>query len=205
MADPRRSSPSFTIEDHARRVGNYQWIEMKLFETLGGWVPVIPELDVKLRLGTQSHHHAWHAELWEQRLPELREMERDGLTRPANDLVVAFVDALNEPRAPELTLEKLVGVFRVLLPHKIATYSFHLHATSPIADAPTRRALRFMLQDECDDWREGEALVQSLLATPDDVQRAGAHQARLETLLVQAGGIAGPGSVGPLTSTEAVA
>ena len=46
------------------------------------------------------------------------------------------------------TIEKLVGVFRVLLPHKIAAYTYHLNSTSSITDAPTQRSLRFALADE---------------------------------------------------------
>ena len=208
MADPkkpraafapwdRRELPgAFDVEESARRVGNYKWVEMKLFEALGGWVATVPELDVKMRLGTHCYHHAWHAELWHKRLPELREMNPERLTLPANDELVAFVDAMTEPEAPEQTLEKLVGVYRVLIPHTIAAYTYHLNNTSTITDAPTIRSLRFALQDEFDDWRDGEMLIQSLVLTPDDVQRASAHQARLETLMVAAGGIAGPGSIG---------
>ena len=85
-----------------------------------GWVATVPELDVKLRLGTHCYHHAWHAELWHKRLPELREMNPERLTAPANDELVAFVDAVTEPEAPELTIEKLVGAYRVLIPAKIA-------------------------------------------------------------------------------------
>ena len=80
----RRELPGiFTVEESARRVGNYKWIEMRLFEVLGGWVATVPELDVKLRLGTHCYHHAWHAELWHKRLPELREMNPERLTAPA--------------------------------------------------------------------------------------------------------------------------
>ena len=70
----------FDVEESARRVGNYKWAEMKLFEALGGWVATVPELDVKMRLGTHCYKHAWHAELWHKRLPELREMNPDRLT-----------------------------------------------------------------------------------------------------------------------------
>ena len=68
---------------------------MKLFEALGGWVATVPELDVKMRLGTHCYHHAWHAELWHKRLPELREMRPERLTVPPNDELVAFVNRLN--------------------------------------------------------------------------------------------------------------
>src|SRR3954453_24175735 len=164
--DRRELPGAFDVEESARRVGNYKWAEMKLFEALGGWVATVPELDVKMRLGTHCYKHAWHAELWHKRLPELREMNPDRLTQPANDAMVRFVDAVTEPEAPEQTIEKLVGVYRVLIPHKIAAYTYHLNATSMITDAPTIRSLKFALQDEFDDWRDGEMMLQSLIETP---------------------------------------
>jgi hypothetical protein len=217
MADPyqarapfapwdRRELPGlFDVEETARRVGHYKWAEMKLFEALGGWVATVPELDVKLRLGTHCYHHAWHAELWHKRLPELREMNPERRTVPANEAMVRFVAALTEPEAPELTIEKLVGVYRVFIPHFVAAYTFHRHNTSEITDAPTIRSLGFILQDELDDWRDGEMMIQSLLLSPADVERAAAHQAKLETILVEAGGIAGPGTIGaPAAATTGV-
>src|SRR5438552_14686363 len=208
MADPKKPRPAFApwdrrelpglfnVEETARRVGNYTWIEMKLFEALGGWVATVPELDVKMRLGTHTYKHAWHAELWHKRLPELREMNPERLTQPANEAVEEFVAAMTEPEGPELTIEKLVGVYRVLIPHKIAAYTYHLNNTSTITDAPTIRSLKLALNDELEDWRDGEMLIQSLLETEDDVKRAAAHQQRLEAILVRAGGIAGQGSIG---------
>lgn len=208
MADPkaprapfapwdRRELPGrFTVEESAVRVGNYKWIEMRLFEVLGGWVATVPELDVKMRLGTHTYHHAWHAELWHKRLPELREMNQERLTVPANDELVTFVEAMTEPEAPELTIEKLTGVYRVLIPHKIAAYTYHLNNTSTITDAPSIRSLKFALADEFEDWRDGEMILQSLLDTPEAVQRAADHQSKLEKLMLAAGGIAGPGSIG---------
>lgn len=207
MADPsaprspfapwdRRELPGlFTVDESARRVGHYKWIEMRLFEALGGWVATVPELDVKTTLGRHCYHHAWHAELWHKRLPELREMNPDRLTKPPNPEMEAFVAALTEPEAHEKTIEKLVGVYRVLLPRKIAAYTYHLNATSRITDAPTIRSLGFILQDELTDWREGEMLLQALIETDDEVERAARRQAELETLLRRAGGIAGPGTL----------
>ncbi|MDQ1437373.1 MAG: hypothetical protein QOK43_1002, partial [Acidimicrobiaceae bacterium] len=106
---------------------------------------------------------------------------------------------------PELTLEKLVGVYRVLIPHKVAAYTFHMNNTSTITDAPTIRSLKFALQDEFEDWRDGEMLIQSLIETEEEVERAASHQARLEAILVKAGGIAGPGSIGgPVAAAQEV-
>ena len=200
----RRELPGlFGVAESARRVGNYKWIEMRLFEALGGWVATVPELDVKLVLGRHCYHHAWHAELWNKRLPELREMNTERLTEPPNDEMIAFVDAVREPEAPELTIEKLVGVYRVLIPRKIAAYTFHLNATSRITDAPTMRSLKFILQDEFDDWREGEMLLQSLITSSEEVDRAANRQRALEQLIVAAGGIKGPGTIGTSADTDA--
>src|ERR1043165_7242317 len=89
--DRRQLPGAFDVEESARRVGNYKWVEMKLFEALGGGAA-----------------------------PAARR------GRP-------------EPEAPHLTIEKLVGVFRVLIPHKIAAYTYHLNNASEITDAPTMR------------------------------------------------------------------
>jgi len=208
MADPKKPRPAFApwdrrelpgafnVEETARRVGNYKWIEMRLFEALGGWVATVPELDVKMRLGTHCYQHAWHSELWHKRLPELREMNPERLTVPANDEVAAFMSALTAPEAPDQTIEKLVGVYRVLIPHKIAAYTFHLNNTSTITDAPTIRSLKLILNDEFEDWRDGEMMIQSLLESEEEVRRAADHQALLEGMLLKAGGVAGPGSIG---------
>jgi hypothetical protein len=59
-----------------------------------------------------------------------------------------------------------------------------------------------MLQDEFEDWREGEMLLQSLIETPEEVERATRRQAELEQLILAAGGVAGPGSLGPVVATE---
>ena len=139
---PPRAPGLFAVEETARRVGNYKWIEMRLFEALGGWVATVPELDVKLRLGRHCYHHAWHAELWHKRLPELREMNPDRLTAPGQRRVGRVHGRVREPEAPDQTIEKLVGVYRVLIPRKIAVYTYHLQQHEPDhrrADDPLAR------------------------------------------------------------------
>src|SRR5688572_27981380 len=215
MADPKKPRPAFapwdrrelpgtfTVEETARRVGHYKWVEMKLFEALGGWIATVPELDVKMRLGTHCYHHAWHADLWNKRLPELREMNTERLTLPA-DGMEAFMAAMTEPEDQDQTIEKLVGVYRVLIPHIISAYTYHLNNTSTITDAPTIRSLKFAIADEFEDWRDGEMIIQSLIETDEEVERAAAHQVKLEKLLLAAGGIAGPGSIGSTQVTSEV-
>jgi hypothetical protein len=216
MADPRKPRAAFapwdrrelpgrfSVEETAARVGHYKWLEMRIFELMGGWVATVPELDVKLRLGTHCYHHAFHSELWHKRLPELREMNPERLTQPPNPEMEAFVEALGGPEGQDQTIEKLVGLYRVLLPHLIAAYTYHLNNTSQITDAPTIRSLNFCLQDDMEEWREGEMIVQSLIETPEEVERAAAHQASLTKLMLAAGGAVGPGSIGSFDTDESV-
>jgi hypothetical protein len=201
----RRELPGiFSVEDSARRVGNYKWAEMRLFEVLGGWVATVPELDVKMVLGRHAWFHAEHAKRWDERLPELREMNRERLNQPPNAEFERFMDAVREPEAADLTIEKLVGAYRVLIPRFVGVYTYHLNGTSRITDAPTIRALTFILQDEFETWRDGEMLLQSLIDTPEKAERAARRFQELETLYVASGGIAGPGSLGEHAQEVAV-
>jgi len=65
------------------------------------------------------------------------------------------------------------------------------------------RSLKFILQDEFDDWREGEMLLQSLISSPEEIDRAANRQRGLEQLIVAAGGITGPGTIGTSEDTGA--
>jgi hypothetical protein len=198
-----------SFEAAARRIGHYCWIEMRAFETLGGWSGSVPEPDVAATLATHSRQHGWHAELWHDLLPVIGEapgpsgpaqsaksgqdrVEADRYVEAPSPALVAVTDALAEPAAPELTLEKLVGAYRVLLPHTVTVYGRHLATASPISDGPTIRALQLVLADQVNQWREGEALVQAQVRSDRDVERAATRQARLETLLVRAGGMTDP-------------
>ncbi len=192
----------FSVEETARRVGNYKWIEMRIFELMGGWVGSVPELDLKLRLGTHCYHHAFHAELWHKRLPELREMNPARLSVPPNTQLETFVDALADPQQTGDTLSKLVGMYRVLLPHLIAAYTFHRNNAAMITDAPTIRALDLALADDLEEWREGEMMIQTLVENANDVDRAAALQADFTKLMLDAGGVTGVGSISSFGPTD---
>jgi hypothetical protein len=179
---------TLSLTGAARVVGGYVWLEERLFEILGAWVPSVAEPEVKLHLAADSQQHAWHASLWRDRLPALRELAAEEFVAPAAPLWEAGVAAL---RAAPTTIERLAGVYRVVLPRQVAAYQRHLEDASPVTDGPTIRALQLVLADEVADWRAGELLLQGVLGSAADVTRAAAQVARLETLLVA--GVAGGG------------
>jgi hypothetical protein len=151
-----------TIEQSGRRIGNHAWIEMRLFETVGGWVASVPELEVKAVLAAQSHHHAWHAELWHGLLPSIPDIRTADLIAPADDATQALVDSLAEPSGPDRTAQRLERLYRQVVPGLIAGYRDHLDRTTPVTDGPTIRALHLILTDEEDDRLAGESLLAGL-------------------------------------------
>lgn len=184
MSDP--TTLPLSLEDGARVAGHHIWLEMRLFEVLGGWVTSTPEPPVKAHLATHSRRHAWHAELWNGHLPRVVGIDADALVTPFAPAAERVVDTLAEAAS---TLERLVGLYRVVLPRVVTATAARLDLATPVADAALARSLRFVLADDLDEWREGEALVHRALATPDEVDRAAAHQAALERLVVEAGGL----------------
>ncbi len=93
-------------------------------------------------------------------------------------------------------MEKLAGVYRVLVPHLLAVYTFHRHVTSDIVDAPTVRLLKFMLDDDHQQFVEGEMLLEDLARTPELRERAGKWESHLDVLLAKSGGVAGEHTLG---------
>ncbi len=200
------SSTSLTLGATAALAGAYRWIEQALFEVLGSWVADIAIPAVQIHLDAQASRHAWHAELWADRLPVLAGVDPDGLTRPpqpALDVLSLLAgstappqvgtpgrswppavaeDAVGGPAA----LPRLAGLYRVVLPRLVVSYGAHLRATSEVADQPVVRALRLVLADEIEDWQEGEQMVQRLVARPHDVDAVGEFVRCLETVVVSA-------------------
>jgi len=193
--DRRRLLGEWTVEESVERIVRYRWAQQQLSAALGGWVATIPELDVKAMLGPHCYQHAWHADLWRQRLPELKEPV-EHRAEPANPAFAAFMEELTSPDEGDQTIEKLVGVYRVLVPHLLAVYTFHQKVTSDIVDAPTVRILGFMLADLHTQIAEGEMMIQDLARSEALRRRAGDWQTHLDVLLAGSGGVAGEGTLG---------
>lgn len=171
-----------SIEASRVIAGRYRWWEQLLFALLGGWAGEESDASVKTRLRVDSYHHGWHAQLWEERLGSLGEPDPDGATCPPAGLE-DFTSLLGEPhRHPAV---RLVGVYRVVLPRMVTTYSDHLRLIGEdVASGPVARALKLVLADELDHWRTGEALMQRLLGDPETAKQASERQGELEARLI---------------------
>jgi hypothetical protein len=168
-----------SIDDTARVLGHGCWVERRCFETLGAWVPSVPEPDAKLALARHSRHHGWHAELLGGLLPLTRAHDPARLVVPADprwpDAVAAVADATT-------TLDRLVGFYQALLPTLVTGYDELFDRTSGWSDGPLRRRVRLVVEDERSDLAEGLSLLEGHL-DGGDVDRAAAQRAAVEAVL----------------------
>lgn len=169
----------------AERFGAYRWAERRLFELTGAWAAEATSPDARIHLDVVSGQHGWHAELWAARLPVLDGADHDALTRPAGPVMGPLFDELARPQA---TVARLAALHRVVLPRLLVTYARHLERATAAADAPAVRVLRLVRRDELEAWQAGEALLEQLMARPEDAAAAAAVQARLEATVVAAWG-----------------
>jgi len=181
------------VDDSARTVRHYRYAVERMTRILGGWIALTPELSAKLLMGRHVWDNAQHADAWGKRLPELRAAAQ--VSEPASPRLMAFMDALEEAEAPGQTIERVVGAYRVLKPHLLATYEAHLARANAVYEPPTCRVLARCIDDERRHIGAGETILRHLLRSPALEERARACEARLWGLLQEAGGVTGTGPV----------
>ena len=200
----------FSADDSARLCRNYRYACERVARIMAGWIALTPELSAKLLLGRHVWDSAQHADAWGNRLPELRAHAQE--SEPANEAFVAFMDAIEAPDAPGESVERLVGVYRVLKPHLHATYAEHLASANPVYEPPTCRILSRCIEDEVRHIGAGETIIRHLAVSGGTEARASAWQARLTGMLEAARGVTGlglpaaaavPAGVTPPTSDDA--
>jgi hypothetical protein len=199
-----------TLDGLGRFAGGCEWVERRLFEVLGAWSPTEAVPEAQLMFDVYSQQHAWHAELFAERLPVLDSVDPATLKVAPSAEVDRMLSMLSggapaaaggsvptttttagaaNASASGGTLLRLVGLGRVVLPRLVIGHALALRRTSAVSEAPLHRSLRLVLRDETEEWQAVEALVQTLLRRPHDVAVVTAHQEQLEQLV--AGGGAG--------------
>ena len=169
-------------------MGSYQWVERRLFEVLGSWVASEPVPEAQVLFDVYSQQHAWHAELFADRLPALDSVDSDALILPPSAEVermlgvLAGARARRRPDTPTGSTPDGSGVSDV--PGRAARcrvwwasagwcWPDWSRATPSISDgsrrssdAPMTRCLRLVLRDETEEWQAVEALTKPCCGAP---------------------------------------
>jgi hypothetical protein len=139
-----------------RRLGQLVWIESSLFVLTGGWVASTPEPSARALLSTASGHFGWHAELLSTLLPAVA----DG--PPTAEWVVpaaGLEDELAALAAVARTQDRLIGLWRGLVPTVSELARHHIAASSPLADGASHRLLGLVLAEEQADTGAADRLL----------------------------------------------
>ena len=193
LGDVHRSG--YSVAENARRLSRYAAVEQHLLHILAGHLQGVPEYEVKAMLARHLWEDAEHCDTLRKRLPELRGHDRSVEVELAG-LLGRF---LEEVLRAQNTIELLAGVYGVVKPALLAAYRKHQATTNPLADQPTTRHLRFIIQEEEEHIAWGRQSLTELLATEKQQAEVHAWQVHLAAYLAAAGGIAGDQ---PVPTTE---
>jgi hypothetical protein len=191
-ADLRELYGRYDVEAIARRVRNFRYAEEWTMMVLAGWIATIPEVPVKTGLGKIVWDCAQSADALGNRLPELRcGRKAVEASEAANTGFAEFVQALAEPETPDLTIEKLAGVFDVLKPHLLAVYERTMRETDQITDAPTIELLEDAVRRTRKHIAWGDEVLERLCDTDGKRERRRRRVTALRARLEACGGVTG--------------
>ena len=145
------------VQERARRIGTFRFLEVRLMETAAAWTPTTPEMEAKVMFGRHIWDFAQHADALGRRTFELR--------RPAQESVPpaeAYVRFLNEVLALEPTTARLAGLYDGLLPGIQRRYELYRGEVDPILDAPSLVIIERILGDLVRQREEAGALRREL-------------------------------------------
>lgn len=187
--DRRTLDGVYSVRQSVTYIMNYRYAEERMMRMMAGWIALTPELAVKLEMAKQVYEDALHCDALGKRLPELRAQAQ--VSKAPNEQFAAFMQAIEDKEEWEDTLERMVGIYRVLKPHLISHYSAHVAAANPVYEPPTLRILARMVDEEKGHVERGLVLLDDLLDSPEKHKRAIRWQAQLEDLLAASGGVTG--------------
>jgi hypothetical protein len=191
-ADLRALHGRFDVEATARRVRNFRYAEEWMMMIMGGWIATIPELPVKTGLGKIIWETAQAADALGHRLPELRAGRNLNVaSQSANQGFADLIKAVAAPEDPEMTIEKLAGLFDVLKPHLVEVYETTMRGTDQIADAPTIELLDDIARRTRRHVAWGKEVLDRLCDTDAKRERRRTHERALRRTLRECGGVTG--------------
>lgn len=188
------SRPGLGVEDTVAFLKRCNWVECRLTDLVLTQVTATPEWEAKDGLCLHAWLDAEHAKWLQERVAELRHPPHNFHTPPDPALEACLQEALRSRG----TVETLTASYRVLKPALLQAYQEHLRIANPLVDQPTRRILRFIIQEEEEMLQWGVAALEALLVDEAARAAADAWASHLRAYLDAAGGIGGAADAGSI-------
>lgn len=185
--DPRAMGGRYQVADNARRFQRFFYFERRLAHSIGAWTLTIPEFEVKLECGRHIFYHMDAARTLRERLTEQERGQNaiDTFTDPEIDSFIE--EMLSATDAPEL----LVGLHQVVGRALETAYRHYIDLTCSVADAPSIRALRRILDDYAPMLTWADEAIAAYVEGGIDEPRLVAWRWHLQQLLASIGGVTG--------------
>lgn len=148
---------SLGVQERARRIGTFRFLEVRLMETAAAWTPTTPEMEAKVMFGRHIWDFAQHADALGKRMFELR--------RPAQESVAPapeYLALLDEVLALSGTAERLAALYDVVLPGLQRRYEAYAAEVDAVVDAPSLVIVERILTDTRRQRAEAGALRREL-------------------------------------------
>jgi len=150
---------SLTVNDRARAIAMFRFIEVRLMEIVAAWTPTTPEMEVKVMFGRHIFDFAQHADILGKRTFELRQPAH--YTVRAESDFVARLDALLTKSA---TAERVSELYENVLERVQQRYRDYIASTDPILDEPSIIIINRILQDLSRQREEAKAVRKEIAA-----------------------------------------
>jgi len=180
------STELISVDENVERLKRYAFLEQSLTRTLAGWLPGVPEWDVKNQLGLHTWEDAYSCERLRGRLRELR------CHRPERGIPEGLQTLARELDCAQGTLELLTTAYLVVKQSLLQAYRAHPGLTYEVGDRPTVKTLEELadIAERQVAWAR-EAVAELAARSPDEDWRT--WQSYSEGLLAAAGGVDGAG------------
>ena len=133
---PDRLRLGYDVDENAIRFSNYFHVLRELVHLSNGWLPLVPEFELKYALADHVHDDARALSKIRRRLYELRHPSEYPGT-PDEELC-ELLDQMEAAETPEVYVEIAYGIVKPALLRAIAIHLDHL---DPVSDEPSQRLL----------------------------------------------------------------
>ncbi|WP_438482297.1 hypothetical protein [Oleiharenicola lentus] len=183
------AQPGISVDRSVLRLRRYVYLKAQSLFNFSTHFNQLPEWELKSAISLHLWQEAEHSTWFRTRITQMRTPPHN-LDRVPDEALAGFVAEL---RASRDSLEFVTGVYDVLKRATVAALREYLADSHPLADHPTRRLIKWVLDEEEAQLEWGESALATLRqhATPAARNAADAWKTHLTAYLAFAGGIHG--------------